>query len=112
MDLFFVDHHAYLACADRFTGWLILYHLPPGKANSASLIEICRNIFITYGVPEEISRDGGPPMQSQAFLDFLDTWKVKHRGFGHVHIVVRAGWFFAIGEASDLQGRILVATKK
>ena len=79
MDLFFVEHHAYLACADRFTGWLMLFHLPPGKANAENLINICRNIFQAYGVPEEISRDGGPPMQSKKFLDFLDAWQVRHR---------------------------------
>ena len=61
MDLFFIDHHAYLACADRFTGWLMLFHLPPGKANATTLVNISRNIFQIYGVPEEISRDGGAP---------------------------------------------------
>ena len=79
IDIFFVDHHAYLACADRFTGWLILYHLPQGGGTSTNLINICRGIFQTYGVPEELSRDGGPPMQSQKFLDFLKAWKVKDR---------------------------------
>ena len=79
LDLFFADEHAYLVCADRFTGWLMLYHLPPGHATAAHLINITRDIFQTYGVPEELSRDGGPPMHSHAFLDFLARWKVDHR---------------------------------
>ena len=79
MDMFFVEHHMYLACADRFTGWLILYHLPPGGGTARNLICICRQIFQAYGVPEEISRDGGPPMQSKQFSDFLDAWKVRNR---------------------------------
>ena len=79
IDLFYVEHEAYLACADRFTGWLILYHLPPGGGNASNLINICRSIFHTYGVPEELSRDGGPPMQSQKFIDFLKLWQVRDR---------------------------------
>ena len=31
MDLFYVEDHGYLVYADRFTGWLMIYHLPPGK---------------------------------------------------------------------------------
>ena len=99
MDLFFIDHHAYLACADRFTGWLMLFHLPPGKANATTLVNISRNIFQIYGVPEEISRDGGPPMQSKKFLDFLKTWGVRDRvssvGYaqsnGRAELAVKAG---------------------
>ena len=99
MDLFYVDHHVYLACADRFTGWLIMYHLPAGKSNAATLINISRNIFQTYGVPEEISRDGGPPMQSKVFLDFLKDWGVEERvssvsyaqSNGRAELAVKAG---------------------
>ena len=79
LDLFFVEEHAYLVCADRLTGWLMLYHLPPGQATALHLKDITRDIFQAYGVPEELSRDGGPPMHSHAFLDFLTRWKVDHR---------------------------------
>ena len=57
----------------------MLYHLPPGQATALRLIDITRDIFQAYGVPEELSRDGGPPMHSHAFLDFLTRWKVDHR---------------------------------
>ena len=42
MDLFFVADHAYFACADRLTGWLILYHQEPGHATTSKLISIYR----------------------------------------------------------------------
>ena len=61
-DLFHVEHHKYLACADRLTGWLMLYHLP--NSNAANLIRILRSIFEAYGAPEELSSDGGPPFSS------------------------------------------------
>ena len=79
MDIFHVGHVTYLACADRLTGWLILYHLKPGHATTSKLMSICRQLFQMYGTPEEISTDGGQPFTSTAFQEFLQTWGVKHR---------------------------------
>ena len=42
-------------------------------------MSICRQLFQTYGTPEEISTDGGQPFTSTAFQGFLHTWGVKHR---------------------------------
>ena len=78
MDLFKVGHHMYIACADRLTGWLILYHLGTHQ-DSRKVISICRNLFQNYGVPEEFCSDGGPQFTSSIFQDFLKTWGVKHR---------------------------------
>ena len=79
MDLFYVEQHTYLICADRFTGWPILYHFPPGKANATSLISVSRNIFHTYGVPEHLSTDGGPPFKAQRVVEFMKDWGVDVR---------------------------------
>ena len=79
MDLFHVGHVAYLACADRLTGWLILYHLKPGHATTSKLMSICRHLFQTYGTPDELSTDGGPPFTSSIFQEFFQTWCVTHR---------------------------------
>ena len=79
MDLFYVWNRGYLACADRLTGWLILYHLRHGQANAPRIISICRDIFQSYGAPEELSSDGGPPFTSLPFTQFLRDWVVKHR---------------------------------
>ena len=79
MDIFHVGHVTYLACADRLTGWLILYNLKPGHATTSKLMSICRQLFQTYGTPEEISTDGGQPFTSTAFQEFLQTWGIKHR---------------------------------
>ena len=69
----------YLACADRLTGWLIIHHLNHRQANASRLISICQDIFQTYGAPEELSSDGGPPFKSFTFTQFLKDWAVKHR---------------------------------
>ena len=61
MDIFHVGHVTYLACADRLTGWLILYHLKPGHVTTSKLMSICRQLFQTYDTPDEISTDAGQP---------------------------------------------------
>ena len=71
MDLFYVGNPGYLACADRLTGWLILYHLSHWQANASRLISICWDIFQSYGAPEELSSDGGPLFTSLPFTQFL-----------------------------------------
>ena len=35
--------------------------------------------LVTFGVPEQLSSDGGPEYTSDAFQKFLKTWGVKHR---------------------------------
>ena len=79
MDLFYIEDHTYLACADRLTIWLILYSLKPGHVTTTKLMSICRQLFQTYGAPEELSIDGSLPFTSSIFQDFLKMWHVKHR---------------------------------
>ena len=79
MYLFYIGDHTYLVCADRLTGWLILYCLEPGHATTTKLMSICQQLFQTYGAPEELSTDGGPPFASSAFQEFLRRWCVKQR---------------------------------
>ena len=91
MGLFHVGHVAYLACADRLTGWLILYHLKPGHATTSKLMSICQHLFQTYGTPDEINTDGRPPFTSSIFQEFLQTWCVRHRLSSVAYPNTRAG---------------------
>ena len=36
-------------------------------------------MFVTFGVPVEISSDGGPEFKAQETKDFLNRWGVRHR---------------------------------
>ena len=48
--------------------------------NGASgLIVLLRNLFTTYGIPEELASDGGPEFISTATQKFLSAWGVHHR---------------------------------
>ena len=65
MDIFHIGHVAYLACADRLTGWLTLYHLKPGYTTTSKLVSIHWQLFPTYGTSDELSTDGGLPFTSK-----------------------------------------------
>ena len=78
LDFFVVGHHQYMSCVDRFTGWLMIYHFP-NQANAHNLVSICRDISMCYGVPEEISSDGGPQFTSVEFKTFTRDWGIRHR---------------------------------
>ena len=49
------------------------------KAGAQGLTAALREIFATFGVPEEISSDGGPEFSSAATADFLTRWEGRHR---------------------------------
>ena len=78
MDYFELGGHSYLCSADRFSGWITIYHFPQ-SATSRQLISICRASFTSYGVSEELSSDGGPQFTSHEFQQFLHDWGVYHR---------------------------------
>ena len=70
-DYFFIDLHSYLIVADRYSGWISVYYFPPGEVTSATLVSIFREIFSSFGVPEELSSDGGPQFIANEFEAFL-----------------------------------------
>merc|ERR1712020_42908 len=50
-----------------------------GEAGSQGLLDLFREVFRNYGVPAEISSDGGPEYTSNEFDIFLKSWGVRHR---------------------------------
>ena len=71
----------YLVIGDRLSGWSDVFRSPKGspQAGSEGLICCLRNCFARFGVPEEISSDGGPEFVSKATEDFLAKWGARHR---------------------------------
>ena len=69
----------YIIIVDRYSGWPCVYYFKDNNANSNNLIHICRELFSSYGVPEEINTDGGPQFTSHRFKLFLQTWDIHHR---------------------------------
>ncbi len=50
-----------------------------GPTGAKRLCQALRQIFATFGVPEEISSDGGPEFVAQETQDFFNRWGIKHR---------------------------------
>ena len=40
---------------------------------------VLRDMFATFGVPEDMSSDGGPEFTAALTLKFLENWGIKHR---------------------------------
>ena len=66
----------YVVVVDRYSTWPIIAN---ASAGGAGLVNILRQIFATYGIPEELASDGGPEYTSTDTRQFLRTWGVNHR---------------------------------
>ena len=76
-DLYQKSGHYYHIYADRFSGWTEV-----NKIQSPAFRHVKKNLqswFKTYGVPEEISSDGGPPYNSKDYDELLENWGIKKR---------------------------------
>ena len=71
----------YLVVGDRLSGWVEVLSSTAGTnlAGSAGLVRHLCSFFATFGVPEEISSDGGPEFTAKGTQDFLRLWGVRHR---------------------------------
>ena len=67
IDIFLIGHVAYLTCADKLTGWLILYHLKLGHTITSKLMSICQQLFYAYGTPDELSTNNVSTFHLQFF---------------------------------------------
>ena len=71
----------YLVIGDRLSGWTEVFACPSGSSNAGAegLIGCLRKLFATFGVPDELSSDGGPEFVASLTRDFLKRWGVDHR---------------------------------
>ena len=76
-DLCKLEGHTFLIYADRFSGWVEVERLPSHTFRhiKAPLLRW----FCTYGVPEHVASDGGPPYNSLEFRTFLEAWDINWR---------------------------------
>ena len=76
-DLCDLEGHTFLVYADRYSGWVEGVKLNKGNFNTVR--QYLLNWFTTFGVPEDLSTDGGPPFNSRDYESFLETWNVRKR---------------------------------
>ena len=75
-DYFTYESSNYLVIVDRYSNWPIVFK-ENGKAEN--LIKRLREVFVTFGVPEELSSDGGPQFTAEVTQQFLKSWQVHSR---------------------------------
>ena len=75
-DYFQYENSNYLVIVDRYSNWPIVFK-ENGKAES--LVKRLREVFVTFGIPEELTSDGGPQFTAEITREFLKSWHVHHR---------------------------------
>ena len=66
--------HRYGVMVDRFSGWPVVW-----KATEQTATQWLQSFCKEFGVPEEISTDGGPEFTSGLMADLLKDYGIKHR---------------------------------
>ena len=75
-DYFHYRGRNYLVAVDRYSNWPIVEEAANGVAGLTAAL---RRIFVTYGISDELTSDGGPEFSSQVTSTFLHNWGVRHR---------------------------------
>ena len=75
-DYFQHKGQTYLVMVDRYSNWPIVERATDG---AKGLVASLRRAFATYGIPDELSSDGGPEFTAVATRTFLQQWGVHHR---------------------------------
>lgn len=80
-DFFDYGGRHYLVIGDRLSGWVEVIGSNTGSnmAGASGLIRHLRAFFAMFGVPMELSSDGGPEFSAGCTQDFLQRWGVRHR---------------------------------
>lgn len=75
-DFFHYKGKNYLVTVDRYSNWPIIQQTTGG---AHGLISCLRSNFATFGIPDELSSDGGPEYSAFDTEEFLRRWGVSHR---------------------------------
>jgi len=75
-DFFHYAGKTFLVIVDRYSNWPIVEQAANG---AQGLVSCLRRTFVTYGISDELTSDGGPEFASTTLRSFLKTWGVNHR---------------------------------
>jgi hypothetical protein len=66
----------YLVVVDRYSNWPVVERAADG---AKGLVACLRRTFVTYGISDELSSDGGPQFTASVTQKLLSNWGVHHR---------------------------------
>ena len=72
-DYFTYNSKEYVVIVDRYSNWPMVYR---SESGAEGLIKRIRETFVTFGIPEELTSDGGPQFKAGKTQDFLNAWGV------------------------------------
>ena len=75
-DYFSYNNKDYIVVVDRYSNWPMVFLAESG---AEGLVKRLREVFVTFGVPEELTSDGGPQFTAGRTREFLKSWSVHHR---------------------------------
>ena len=70
----------FLIVGDRLSGWSDVFGTAAGSTvtDANALLHLPQSYFATFGVPEEISSDGGLEFTAFVMKNFMCKWDIKH----------------------------------
>ena len=77
------DNTTFFICVDAFTKWPEVYIVP--NMLTEPTIDICKEIFSRFGLPNIVVSDNGPTFTSQLFQQFLRTYGITHKTSAPFH---------------------------
>ena len=78
-DYFTLQGTNYLVTVDRYSNWPSVQRGGLGEANSKGLITEIKKHCATFGIPEELSSDGGPQFTSKETSSFMQNYGIRSR---------------------------------
>ena len=78
-DYFDLGGSKYLVIVDRFTSYPLLWKIGPGTCGTRGLITMMMDMMQLFGVPEEITSDGGGEFIGKEYTQFLSRWNIRQR---------------------------------
>lgn len=66
----------FLITVDHFSDYFEIDELK--TPNAIAVVQVCRKNFSRFGIPQEVSSDGGPQFTNEAFKRFAESWGFKH----------------------------------
>ena len=98
----------YFLIIDACSKWPEIYEMP--STTSSKTIEVPRNLFSRYGIPQQIVSDNGTQFTSFEFATFMHNSGIKHIRTAPYHpasMVQSRGWYRVLNKPSRLHSRVV-----